>query len=42
MKWGREVIFLANPDLADIVGDMEVYFENFHFCDFFGFKFLDF
>ena len=29
-KWGREFIFLANPDLADILGDMDLDFENFH------------
>ena len=32
-KWGREgtSIFLANPDLADIFGDMDLDFEIFHF-----------
>ena len=29
-KWGREVLFPANPDLADILGDMDSDFENFH------------
>ena len=31
MKLGREVFFAANPDLADILGDMDLDFENFHF-----------
>ena len=26
-KWGREVLFPANPDLADILGDMDLDFE---------------
>ena len=30
-KWGRESLFPANSDLADILGDMDVDFENFHF-----------
>ena len=29
-KWSWEVIFLANPHLADILGDMDLDFENFH------------
>ena len=37
-KWGREVIFPANPDLADILGDMDSDFENSHFPYFFGFQ----
>ena len=37
-KWGQEDFFLANPDLADILGDMDFDFENFHFGDFFGFQ----
>ena len=28
-KWGREVIFPANPDLADILGDMDFDFDIF-------------
>ena len=28
-KWGREVLFPANPDLADILGDTDFDFENF-------------
>ena len=34
MKWGWEVIFSANPDLADILGDR--IFENRYFWYFFG------
>ena len=32
-KWGREDLFLANPDLADILGDMDLDldFENVPF-----------
>ena len=30
-KWRQEVAFPANPDLADILGDMDLDFENFHF-----------
>ena len=30
-KWGREVLFPANPDLADILGDTDFDFENFYF-----------
>ena len=33
-KWGREVLFPANPDLADILGRMDFDFENFQFLDF--------
>ena len=40
MKGGREVLFPANPDLADILGDMDLDFENFHF--FLDSKFMDF
>ena len=29
-KWGREGIFPINPDLADILGDMGLDFENFN------------
>ena len=35
-KWGREVLFPANPNLADILGDTDFDFENFYFFDFFG------
>ena len=34
-KWGREGIVPVNPDLADILGDSDFDFENFHFWDFF-------
>ena len=27
-KWGREVLFPANPDLADILGDTDFDFDN--------------
>ena len=40
-KWGREGLFLANLDLADISGNMDEDFENSHVLYFFGFKFLD-
>ena len=30
-KWGQEILFAANPDFADILGDMDFDFENFHF-----------
>ena len=35
-KWGQEDFFPTNPDLADILGDMDSDFENFYFLDFFG------
>ena len=35
-KWGREVLFPTNPDLADILGRTDFDFENFYFFDFFG------
>ena len=35
-KWAREVFFLANPDLADILGRTDFDFENFYFFDFLG------
>ena len=37
-KWGREVFFPANPDLADTLGDMDLDFEKFNFCYFFEFQ----
>ena len=37
-KWDREVLFPANPDLADVLGDMDIDFENYHFGNFSGFK----
>ena len=39
---GREVLFPANPDLADIMGKMDLDFENLHFGDFLDSKFPDF
>ena len=41
-KWGREGLFPANPDLAHILGDMDLEFEIFYFCFFLDSKFLDF
>ena len=38
LQWhemGPGGFFLTNPDLADIFGDMDFDFENFHFLDFF-------
>ena len=35
-KWGQEDFFLANPDLADILGRTDFDFENFYFLDFLG------
>ena len=35
-KWGREVLFPTNPDLADILGRTDFDFENCYFFDFFG------
>ena len=34
--------FPANPDLADILGDMDSDFENFHFLYVLDYTFLDF
>ena len=39
---GWEVLFPANPDIADILGDKDFDFENFHFCNLLYSKFLDF
>ena len=41
-KWGREVLFPANPDLADILGDTDFDFENLYFWHFLDVIFLDF
>ena len=41
-KWGQEVLFPTNPDLADILGRMDFDFENFQFWDFLDPKFPDF
>ena len=35
-KWGREIIFPANPDFADILGDMDFDLEIFYFLYIFG------
>ena len=35
-KWGREVLFPANPDLADILDDMDFDCEKFLFFHFLG------
>ena len=32
-KGGGEFLFAANPDLADILGDMDFDFENVYFLD---------
>ena len=37
-KWGQEGIFPANPDIADILGDMDFDVGNSHFGDLFGFQ----
>ena len=39
-KWGQEHFFPTDPDLADILGDMDFDFEDFYFLDFLGPKFL--
>ena len=42
-KWGREGLFPANPDLADILGRTDFDFENFYFYFYFlDLKFPDF
>ena len=41
-KWGRESLFPANPDLADILGRTDLDFYNFDFLFFLEPKFLDF
>ena len=33
-KWGLDCFFSTNPDLADILGRMDLNFENFHLFDF--------
>ena len=38
-RWGQEVIFPTNPDLADILGDTDFDFENFYLFDCLGPKF---
>ena len=41
-KWGQEDFFPANPDLADMLGRMDLDFDNFYWFDFLDPKFLDF
>ena len=46
-KWGQEVFFPTNPDLADILGRTDLDFENFHFLfvwipNFWISRFIDF
>ena len=41
-KWGREDLFPANPDLANILGDMVLDFDNFHCNIFVGFQIAGF
>ena len=41
-KWGQEDFFPTNPHLADILGRMDLEFENFHFFHFVDPTFLDF
>ena len=40
-KWGREGLFSADPDLADILGRPDLDFENLYFVDFLDSKFMD-
>ena len=35
-KWGQEDFVPTNPDLADILGDMDFHFEIFYFWDVLG------
>ena len=41
-KWGQEVLFATNPDLADILGDTDFDFENFCFWIWLDSKIPDF
>ena len=41
-KWSREDFFPTNPDLADILGRMDLVFDNFYFLDLLDPNFLDF
>ena len=34
MIWGQEYFLLPNPDLADILGNTDLAFENFYFLNF--------
>ena len=40
-KWGQEDFFPTNPDLANILGRMDLDFENFYFFHFLDPKFPD-
>ena len=40
-KWGREGLFPTNPDLANILGDMDLDVDNYHFL-FLGFQLYGF
>ena len=41
-KWGQELFFPTNPDLADILGNTDFDFENFYFWDLLDSNFPDF
>ena len=42
-EWGQEDFVLTNPDLADILGRTDLYFEKLYFIlDLLDSKFLDF
>ena len=41
-KWGQDFFLPTNPDLADILGHMDLDFGSFHFLDFLDPNFLDF
>ena len=41
-KWGQEGLLPANPELADILGDMDLHFENFHVFAFGDSNIMDF
>ena len=41
-KWGREDFFPTNPGLANILGRMDLDFEDFYFFHLLDPKFLDF
>ena len=41
-KWGQDVFFPTNPDLADILGRTDFDFENFYFLMLLVPKFPDF
>ena len=41
MKWGWEVLCPANPDLANILGNVDLDFENLYFFDLLDSIFLD-